>query len=119
MPKSTPDTALQKKLTDFVDANGGVRPAARILKLDHTAVWRFIQFGRAIPRTHRAIRTALIANESATESATIGTAADLSSRGGAQLVEGDLLLLRNFCSSVIALIDNYKGAGNDLAALRG
>ena len=119
MPKSTTNLDLQKRLAEFVDASGGVRPASRLMGLEHTMVWRFTETGRAIPRTHQAISAALAKHESATEKAPRGTASGSSEVGGVPLANVDLLFLRNLCSSVITLIDNYNGAGSNLAPPRG
>lgn len=120
MPKSRVDPRLQKKLEAFVLHSGGVRSAARLLELEHTMVWRFLQQGRAIPRNHEAITAALQRQEFATNSAT-NSATNAAGRGGwldSELTPEDLALVRRLCASVIALIDGYGGAGEEIAAIR-
>jgi hypothetical protein len=116
MPKSRVDPQLQRKLEEFVLAEGGVRSAARSLELEHTMVWRFLQQGRAIPKNHQAITNALQRQKIATDNATKATASYLR-RPKSELTSEDLAMVRRMCTSVIALIDNYNGAGEEIAPL--
>ena len=117
MPKSRVDPQLQEQLRKFVLAEGGVRSAARSLELEHTMVWRFLQRGSAIPKNHQAITVALQRHKNATHSATKATDSTETQSNAEPILE-NLAMVRRLCTSVIALIDSYDRAGEEIAGLR-
>lgn len=117
MPKSRADPQLQNALKEFVLSEGGVRSAARLLELEHTMIWRFLQQGRAIPKNHKSIALALQRQKIATDIATKATTPG-QTLSNAELTLEDLAMVRRLCASVIALIDRYDGASEEIAALR-
>ena len=118
MPKVSEDLVLQQRLAVFVDSCGGTRQAAKRLELEHTMVWRFRKFGRAIARNQLAISSALNREGTATATANATQNAAAPSIGLHSGPDGDLAALRTFCLSVLALIDNYNGPGGGLAAVQ-
>ena len=78
---------------------------------------RLMKGGRVIERNRTAASSALDRHESATATATATENATASPQTARTISPSELTALRDLCTSVLALIDNYNSTGGALAAL--
>lgn len=109
MPKCQLDEHLHQRAKDFVLRHGGNASAASAeLGIDRTKFWRFVKFGRALPRTRVEVAQRLDLHDAAQTVRQSETKMNQDGPVSFGVSFAETRQLRAFCLKMLEMIDFYE-----------